>query len=95
MACTKKLFVNSGAIKAMVLNEKGEYLKAYDLANSAVHSSEANGYTGVTSALDAKFGLAITASFRICAAPPVMSRCPLCLYRSGITHARCQRPTHF
>ena len=46
------------AIKAMVLNEKGEYLKAYDLANSAVHSSEANGYTGVTSALDAKFVMA-------------------------------------
>jgi ATP/maltotriose-dependent transcriptional regulator MalT len=42
------------AIKAMVLSQKGEYLKALELAKSALHSSEANGYTGVNSPLDAK-----------------------------------------
>ncbi len=46
------------AIKAMVLNEKGEYLKAYELAKSAVNASDANGYIGVTSALDAKYVMA-------------------------------------
>ncbi len=46
------------AIKAMVLSEKGEYLKAFELAKSAVHSSEANGYTGINSPIDAKFVMA-------------------------------------
>jgi DNA-binding CsgD family transcriptional regulator/tetratricopeptide (TPR) repeat protein len=43
------------AIKAMVLHEQGEYLKAFDLAKSVVATSEANGFSGVHSAIDAKF----------------------------------------
>jgi ATP/maltotriose-dependent transcriptional regulator MalT len=43
------------AIKAMVLHEQGEYLKAFDLAKSVVMSSDANGFTGIHSAIDAKF----------------------------------------
>jgi ATP/maltotriose-dependent transcriptional regulator MalT len=46
------------AIKAMVLSEKGEYLKAFELAKSAAHSSEASGYTGINSPIDAKFVMA-------------------------------------
>ncbi len=46
------------AIKSMVLCEHGEYIKAYDTAKSALYASEANGYTGITGALDAKFVMA-------------------------------------
>jgi ATP/maltotriose-dependent transcriptional regulator MalT len=46
------------AIKAMVLSEKGEYLKALELAKSAAHSSDANGYDGINSPIDAKFVMA-------------------------------------
>jgi DNA-binding CsgD family transcriptional regulator/tetratricopeptide (TPR) repeat protein len=43
------------AIKAMVLHEQGEYVKAFDLAKSVVMTSEANGFSGVHSAIDAKY----------------------------------------
>lgn len=46
------------AIKSMVLSEQGEYIKAYETAKSALYASEANGYTGITGALDAKFVMA-------------------------------------
>jgi DNA-binding CsgD family transcriptional regulator/tetratricopeptide (TPR) repeat protein len=42
-------------IKAMVLQQQGEYLKAFDLAKSVVVTSEANGFSGIHSAIDAKF----------------------------------------
>lgn len=43
------------SIKAMVLYEQGEYFKAFDLAKNVVATSEANGFSGVHSAIDAKF----------------------------------------
>lgn len=46
------------AIKAMVLSEKGEHLKAFELAKSAAHSSEASGYAGINAPIDARFVMA-------------------------------------
>lgn len=46
---------NLMTIKAMVLHEEGEYFKAFELAKSVVATSEANGFSGVYSAIDAKF----------------------------------------
>jgi ATP/maltotriose-dependent transcriptional regulator MalT len=46
------------AIKAMLFHEKGEFIKAAELAKSVITSSEVYGYTGVTSAMDCKWVLA-------------------------------------
>jgi ATP/maltotriose-dependent transcriptional regulator MalT len=46
------------AIKAMSFHQKGEFLKAAELAKSVITSSEVYGYTGVTSAMDCKLILA-------------------------------------
>lgn len=46
------------AIKAMLLFENGEILKAADLAKSVITSSQVHGYTGITSALDCQYVLA-------------------------------------
>ena len=46
------------AIKAMLFHERGEFLKAAEMAKSVITSSEVYGYTGVTSAMDCKYILA-------------------------------------
>jgi ATP/maltotriose-dependent transcriptional regulator MalT len=43
------------SIKAMALHEQGEYIKSFDLAKSVVTASEANGFSGIHSAIDVKF----------------------------------------
>jgi len=46
------------AIRAMLFHEKGDFLKAAEMAKSVITTSEVYGYTGVTSAMDCKFILA-------------------------------------
>ena len=46
------------AIKAMLFHERGEFLKAAEMAKSVITSSDVYGYTGITSSMDCKYVLA-------------------------------------